>query len=162
MCIDTYVHTCTHACRQAVPLATNSQDAHMHKNRPARALSFSLALSLSRDALSRHTFRSTYTHARTRLHTHTHTHTHNHTHTHAHTPTSDAHSRCTLTRAHRGYSHDRCFFTVLSLVLLWYVVRNTFPVMILRDSLNKQKRQLVSLPLFLVFVLGLKMKALRA
>ena len=37
----------------------------------------------------------------------------------------------------------RCFFTVLSSVLLWVVMRNTFPVMILRDSLNKEKRQLV-------------------
>jgi len=37
----------------------------------------------------------------------------------------------------------RSVFTVISLVLLWYVVRNTFPVMIVRDSLNKQKRELV-------------------
>ena len=37
--------------------------------------------------------------------------------------------------AHRG------LFTVLSLVLLWYVLRNTFPVLILRDSLNREKVQ---------------------
>ena len=30
---------------------------------------------------------------------------------------------------------------MLSLVLLWYVLRNTFPVLILRDSLNREKVQ---------------------
>jgi hypothetical protein len=54
---------------------------------------------------------------------------------------------CLLTNMSCSILYDiRCFFTVFSLALLWYVVRNTFPVMMVRDSLNKQKRALVSLP----------------
>ena len=48
-----------------------------------------------------------------------------------------------ITSAHPHVAIARSIFTVVSLVLLWYVVRNTFPVMILRDSLNKEKRLLV-------------------